>query len=195
MKFDLIKMMDTDSLKNSSHMLLVTTDDWIAVQGTMQVYERDTNGKWSAVSKVFPIVVGRNGLAWGRGLHTLDADAALQKKEGDGKSPAGIFALGVAFGFAPKEEADWIKLPYVHISEKLECVDDINSQYYNQLIAREPETNVDWNSSERCGQWGKNTAGVSLSNTICPLSRMDAVPAFSSTSGTTLKPEPQDAPP
>lgn len=170
MKFDLIKMMETDSLKNSSQMLFVTTDDWNAVQGTMQLYDRDTNGKWSAVSKVFPIVVGRNGLAWGRGLHNPTGDNTLQKKEGDGKSPAGIFVVGEAFGFASKEEADWIKFPYVHISEKLECVDDINSQYYNQLIAREPETNVDWNSSEKMRAVGEEYRwGIVVKHNMSPV--------------------------
>jgi len=135
--------------KKNSQMLVALTPDWDSAQGTMQQYERDEHGNWIAVSKRFPVVVGKNGLAWGRGLYRFDAIPALQKKEGDGRSPAGVFALGEAFGFAPKEDAEWIRLLYAHITEKWECVDDAQSRHYNQLMERSAETDVDWNSSEK----------------------------------------------
>lgn len=136
-------------LQDSGQMLVVTTPDWDAAQGTMQMYERDKSGKWIAVNEAFPVVVGRNGLAWGRGLHTFDEEPSLQKKEGDSKSPAGLFALGETFGFALKADAEWIHLPYMHITEKWECVDDVKSQHYNRMIERKADSNADWNSSEK----------------------------------------------
>jgi zinc D-Ala-D-Ala dipeptidase len=51
------------------------------------------------------MVVGRNGLAWGIGVVPTDdaqvrSESAPVKREGDGRAPAGIFALSTAFGYA-----------------------------------------------------------------------------------------------
>src|SRR5512144_1012024 len=57
-------------LGNSGQMLLVITDDWSSVNGTAQRFERDNGAaSWRAVSSPVDVVVGRAGLAWGRGLH------------------------------------------------------------------------------------------------------------------------------
>ena len=48
--------------------------------------------------EAIPAVVGRNGLAWGRGVRTDLPAGEPQKREGDGRAPAGIFKLGPAFG-------------------------------------------------------------------------------------------------
>ena len=57
-------------LVGARQMILVTTPDWNAVQGTLQRFERkDSNGKWQKVGGKFSIVLGKSGLAWGAGLH------------------------------------------------------------------------------------------------------------------------------
>jgi D-alanyl-D-alanine dipeptidase len=72
----------------------------------------------------------------------------LFKREGDGRSPAGVFRLSSAFGYAPADQARWIKLPYVQCSVTLECVDDGKSAYYNSVLERGSVKKPDWNSSE-----------------------------------------------
>jgi D-alanyl-D-alanine dipeptidase len=72
-----------------------------------------------------------------------------QKKEGDGRSPAGIFHLTYAFGYAAPDQVREIKLPYVQCTETVECVDDTNSSYYNIIKDRNSATKVDWTSSEK----------------------------------------------
>ena len=87
-------------------LILVTTGGWDAVDGEMKLYERDSiNDRWNAVGEKIPIVVGRNGMAWGKGLHGDVVGEEPVKQEGDGRSPAGIFSLGSAFGYAPREQA------------------------------------------------------------------------------------------
>jgi len=134
-----------DSL-NTKQLLIVVTDDWNSVGGTLYCFEKQ-NGKWV---KQFSnlVVVGSKGLGLGEGIIPFTSDGAPQKREGDKKSPAGIFKIGTAFGYADKYQAQWIKNPYIKATDTLICVDDIKSAYYNKLINNEPAKS-DWNSFER----------------------------------------------
>ncbi|MGB5701220.1 MAG: L,D-transpeptidase family protein, partial [Polyangiales bacterium] len=68
------------------------------------------------------------------------------KREGDGRSPAGVFDVGPAYGYAPKHEE--ISLPYFQAAPSLRCVDDPRSKHYNQIVSTE-DTAPDWRSAER----------------------------------------------
>ncbi len=137
-------------LKNVSQLVLVTTHDWDSVPGTMQCFERaDDKSPWHEVGEKFPIVVGRHGLGCGRGLHHPEDFSGPLKKEGDGKSPAGIFRLTSAFGLAEPEKMKDLKLPYLHLRDVIECVDDVKSAHYNSIVDRDKVSKVDWDSSEK----------------------------------------------
>jgi len=116
-------------LSSSKQALVVTTAKWSSSHGVLQRYEKQSK-KWIKVGKPIKVKVGKNGLAWGRGLHKIPKDAKRIKQEGDGKAPAGIFALPYAFG----EGADNIAYPYRRMSSSHHCVDDSRSRYYNQVI-------------------------------------------------------------
>jgi D-alanyl-D-alanine dipeptidase len=49
-------------------LIVVTTDSWNKIEGRMSVYEYKGN-YWETVFTQIPIVTGRSGMAWGRGLH------------------------------------------------------------------------------------------------------------------------------
>jgi D-alanyl-D-alanine dipeptidase len=163
-------------LSNARQLIIVTTKDWQAVDGELQRYERARrNGPWRAVGAKIPVVVGRNGLAWGRGLHgepaALAQGADPLKREGDGKAPAGAFRLTAAFGYAPPAQARRVKLPYLQASQAVQCVDDAHSAYYNQVVDRAQIKAPDWQSHEEMRRkdelyrWGvvveHNAGGVS----------------------------------
>ena len=79
------------------------------------------------------------------------------KKEGDGRSPAGVFNLSSVFGYKPINEMKKLKMPYIHISDMTECIDDPNSKYYNEIVSRDEiqtEDSVDWRSSEKMREAG-----------------------------------------
>ena len=145
------------ALDAAQQMILVITPGWNAVDGTLQRYERGAAKQpWRAVGEPVAIVVGRNGMAWGKGLHGNGPSAASGqdsagpiKREGDGRAPAGIFGLSRAFGYAAKDEAGQIKLPYVQAVPSLECVDDVKSAYYNRVLDRRSVAKPDWDSSEQ----------------------------------------------
>lgn len=133
---------------DSRQMVLVTTKDWDAVNGTLRCFERKKSGeRWQEVGAPIQIVVGRSGLGWGRGLND-EIKSTPQKKEGDGKSPAGIFRLSSAFGFEAPTKMK-LKLPYVQVTEMLECIDDIKSAHYNSVVDKSQIADPDWNSSEK----------------------------------------------
>ena len=83
---------------DAGQLVLVTTADWDATTGELRRFERDGNG-WRQVGDAAPISVGRTGTAWGIGLTAARNDGPI-KREGDGKAPAGVFAIGTAFGYA-----------------------------------------------------------------------------------------------
>ena len=132
---------------SSRQMVLVTTANWSATDGTLQRYARTEVGPWQAVGEPVTVVVGRSGLGWGRGLHGAPrADPTLPagpvKAEGDGRAPAGVFRLSAAFGYADSAVTG---LPYVP-TPGLQCVDDGASASYNRVRPAAPD--ADWDSHE-----------------------------------------------
>jgi hypothetical protein len=151
---------NADPFVDSTQLIVVTTSSWDAVEGKLQRFERNTvHEPWHPFGEPIPIVVGRNGMGWGIGLVAAD-DPNIRlssdpvKKEGDGKSPAGIFDLGTAFGYSA-QPLPGLKLPYLTLTESIECVDDVNSKYYNRIVDRSAVI-PDWNSSEHMRDTGES---------------------------------------
>ena len=124
-------------------MILVVTKDWQAVDGRLQRFEF-VGRAWQPVGPSIRIVVGRHGMAWGRGEHPMPQPGP-QKKEGDGKSPAGVFDLRYAFGYEPPDKVPGIKLPYVQCTRGLECVDD------HQILPLQPDSGAFFSATSRIG--------------------------------------------
>jgi D-alanyl-D-alanine dipeptidase len=149
-----------DPLVGSTQLIVVTTSNWGAVEGQLQRFERNNVYEpWRPFGEPIPIVVGRNGMGWGIGrVAAGDSNVRLSsdpvKKEGDGKSPAGIFDLGTAFGYST-QALPGSKLPYLALTESIECVDDVHSKYYNRIVDRSAVT-PDWNSSEHMRDTGES---------------------------------------
>ncbi len=128
---------------NALQTVVVTTKNWSAVQGKAQLFERKSlKEKWQSVGKNFQIVVGKNGLGWSDASYPAKKNPF--KREGDGKSPAGIFSLTAAFGSSEQK----VNLPFTQLAESTECVDDSKSKQYN-LIVDNKQVAVDWDSSEK----------------------------------------------
>lgn len=138
-------------LVDSLQMVTVVTPSWDSVQGNLQRYERKNHELWQPIGEEIPVVVGKTGLAWGIGLHRHSMSEGPSKLEGDGKSPAGMFALGPAFGFASQEQMNSLKLDYLPLHDQIEAVDDPKSIYYNQIINKNDILIPDWHSSEQMG--------------------------------------------
>ena len=88
------------------------------------------NGVWTETLSC-SARVGRNGITG-------------NKREGDGKTPRGIYSFGQAFGVAgnPGTSRRWLQVNNNHY-----WVDDVNSSYYNKLVDAS-QTGIQWSSAE-----------------------------------------------
>ncbi|MEQ1606639.1 MAG: L,D-transpeptidase family protein [Pyrinomonadaceae bacterium] len=146
-----VKKPDAPAVKpafnKSLQAVVVTTDDWDKINGTATLFERkNEKGDWKSTGDTFPVVLGRNGLAWAELLNG-DIDMAKIKQEGDGNAPAGLFPLTASFGTGSKPNA--VEMPYTKLEEFTECVDDPKSNFYNRIVNRMQVGNFDWKSSEK----------------------------------------------
>jgi len=136
-----MQMMLYAKIPNTKQLIVVNTKDWSASSGVLQRYEKTKT--WHKVGKAIDIKLGRNGLGWGIGLHTIPKNAKSLKKEGDGKAPAGIFTLKQAFGYFPFV----VDYPYEVYKSTDHCVDDVNSKFYNKIVDA-TKVKVDYKSKE-----------------------------------------------
>lgn len=117
------------ALQQARQLVLVVAPDWDSPRGQLQAFERTAQG-WRAHGQRFDVALGRNGSAWGLGLHPAQADGP-QKREGDGRSPAGIFTVGEAFGYAQRIDS---ALPYQPMRQSSYCIDVPDSPLYNRIV-------------------------------------------------------------
>jgi D-alanyl-D-alanine dipeptidase len=149
-------------------MVLVTTSTWNATSGTLRRFARRSDGEtWRAVGEAVPVVVGRTGVAWDDS-QVSPRPGEPGKREGDGRSPAGAFALDTAFGFDTRQTVPWVRLPYVQLRTTTECVDDPRSTHYNTIVDRASVPRVDWTSSERMREIEEYAFGVHVAYNAPP---------------------------
>jgi L,D-peptidoglycan transpeptidase YkuD (ErfK/YbiS/YcfS/YnhG family) len=116
----------------SRQMVVVTTAGWDATSGELRRFERDAGSAWREAGTAVPVVIGRTGAAWGTGLHEVPAgEGGPVKHEGDGRSPAGVFTIDEAFGYAPTATTG---LRYEALDANDWCVDVDGSPYYNRIV-------------------------------------------------------------
>jgi L,D-peptidoglycan transpeptidase YkuD (ErfK/YbiS/YcfS/YnhG family) len=113
---------------DARQLVLVTTSDWNADHGVLQTFAMSEGG-WQPAADAIPVTIGREGSAWGIGLHP--AQPGPQKREGDGRSPAGVFRIGNAFGYADSAKT---ALQYDAMTSTDYCIDVSDSPLYNRIV-------------------------------------------------------------
>ena len=116
-------------------LVVVTAADVRATRGTLRRLIRTAPGApWTEVGQPVPCQLGRNGLGAGRGLGQTVAGPA--KHQGDGRTPAGLFALPAVFGYATAESAGaaGVRLPYTAVTDRVSCVTDPASPLFGRVV-------------------------------------------------------------
>ena len=162
------------NLTSTNQVVFVTAAKWNATQGKMQLLSRKNNHSHWKLEEEFDVTLGRNGLGFDSRSTINKPDSAAIKQEGDGKSPAGIFALGPVFSY---HQIDNLHMPFKKVDTTDICVDDIKSAFYNTLITTDTAKQKDWNSFEymrrkddlyEYGVWVKyNTDTIFAGNGSC----------------------------
>lgn len=147
----MLKATDSVIPKDSKRMILVIANSWDDFHARLYLCESE-QGQWTT-QKEFPAVCGKKGMSWGIGVYPPHQQENLSpiKREGDLKSPAGIFQLGQCMGYAPQLLIN-PKLAYTQLSDSFQGVDDQASKYYNQIIdisTFKDEKDTDWKSFEK----------------------------------------------
>lgn len=107
--------------------------NWDSSDVTLRLLERTSAQQpWREKIAAWPARLGKNGLVWGLGLHPLPRNAPI-KQESDGRSPAGIFALGDAWGSAASIDKV-AALRYHTVTPRDLWIDDPESPLYNRHL-------------------------------------------------------------
>lgn len=114
-----------------TQLIVGIAPDWNSMRGQLQLFER-AGGQWKAVAPSWPVLFGKNGLAWGTGL-AGQSEAGLRKSERDGRAPAGVFQIGKIYTYDAQlpPGADF---PFHQVTKADAWVDDVNSPDYNRFV-------------------------------------------------------------
>ncbi len=127
----------------TKQLIVVTATGWNVNFGQLSFYELDNQNNWKPMMRNLPVTIGKEGMAWGPGLHPQNFNTGALKREGDGRSPAGIFKVTSLFSYGEMDS----KMDHHQSDTNTYCVDDVNSAYYNQIVSTQ-EVEKDWNSAE-----------------------------------------------
>lgn len=136
-------------LTGSRQLVLVVAEGFNNNQARLRRFERFDAGSWRPVGDDVAVTLGKNGLAWGRGLHNVPPGDGPVKVEGDGRSPAGVFTFGTAFAYRPENTWQPTKMPMHRVTDQTVCVETINSAWYNRIVDENTVAAVDWTSPDR----------------------------------------------
>lgn len=135
---------------NAKQLITAVASGWDSHRAILQCWERSSsNQAWQPVQSYrWPVLLGRNGLAWGRGAFVPPHQQIPWKMEKDGRAPAGIFELGRIYGEQPRlpTGANW---PYLQIGRWDAWVDDPKLSLYNQHVRVNPNQVPPWFESQR----------------------------------------------
>lgn len=110
-------------------LVLVVVPDWSSRRGTLSCHER-AGDDWRPARVDVPVTIGAAGCGWGVGLEPDRAEGPT-KREGDGRSPAGVFVIGDAFGADDLLDTG---LAYRPMTRHHWCVDAPDSPHYGRIV-------------------------------------------------------------
>ena len=125
--------------ESTSQLLVALAETWNSSDGILLRFVRaDAEAPWQQFGEEIPVLFGKQGLAWGRGLWQIpESRTAIQpvKKEGDLRSPAGLFHIGPLYA---ENRPTGSKLDWVQTNDLMYCEDNPDSAQYNLPIDLNP---------------------------------------------------------
>lgn len=124
--------MGAERVDSSVQQLIVSiAPGWDSNTGKLQLFEREGKG-WRAVGAPWPVLFGRNGLAWGIGVLGTN-EPGRHKSERDKRAPAGVFRIGKVYTYDAALPAG-AQYPYHTVTTADAWIDDPTHPDYNKHI-------------------------------------------------------------
>jgi len=112
---------------------------WESTHGSLFRLER-TSDSWRATGPVVPVLFGKRGLAWGRGILTGQGNPKVER---DNKAPAGVFKIGMIYTY-DHALSYGSTYPFHTVSADDAWVDDVSNPLYNQHVVVDPKNPPTW---------------------------------------------------
>jgi L,D-peptidoglycan transpeptidase YkuD (ErfK/YbiS/YcfS/YnhG family) len=128
-------------LDGVGQLILAVAPTWDSNAGKLQRYEREGGG-WKSVAPSVPVLFGKNGSVWGRGVLGTD-ERGPHKTERDGRAPAGVFRIGKIYTYdtALPPGSDF---PFHTVTNADAWIDDVTNPKYNQHVTVDPANPPAW---------------------------------------------------
>ena len=136
--------------RNCTQAIVGVSSGWNSSHVTLRVYQK-SKGTWWPVGTAWKGRLGKNGLAWGYGIHPNVHSRAPRKKEGDKRAPAGIFKIGGAYGYAAQIRKNK-DLTYRQVTARDLWVEDRTSPHYNKHLVIDHKPNSPWEKKAQMRQ-------------------------------------------
>lgn len=122
-------------------LIVSVAADWDASTGKLQLFEKK-DGEWKAAAAPIPVLYGKNGLVWGRGVYGTN-EPGKHKEERDGRAPAGVFKIGTIYTY-DSALPEGAKYPFHTVGAGDVWSDDITSPNYNKFMTVDPANPPPW---------------------------------------------------
>ena len=134
---------------NSTQCLVGIANTWNSSSAELRLYQKSA-GRWVPVGEAWKARLGKNGLAWGRGIHASPPGATL-KQEHDWRSPAGVFTIGGVWGYETTIRKN-PQLFYRQVTSRDLWIEDPASPQYNRNVILDHEPASPWEKKQQMKQ-------------------------------------------
>ena len=118
-------------LYRATRLVVVSVPNMQSTAASVRTFERmSPAARWEQRGESEPAVVGAQGIAWGNPYVSFAKKDEPLKREGDERTPAGVYRFGATFGFAANKLPGHLLLQ----PAKQFCVHDVSSRYYGQIV-------------------------------------------------------------
>jgi len=132
---------------NVKQLLVSIAPDWNSSTGHLAGLERQSDGTWKQTLGPVPVLFGKNGLAWGRGILGTN-EPGKHKAEHDGRAPAGVFEIGKIYTYDSALPSG-ASYPHHTVGDWDAWVDDPNLPEYNKFVTVDSNNPPAWFQKEK----------------------------------------------
>jgi L,D-peptidoglycan transpeptidase YkuD (ErfK/YbiS/YcfS/YnhG family) len=120
------------AIHRATRLIIVTVPTMTSVKATLHTFERRTpaNATWLRSGPPEAAVVGGAGIGWAEDFDYLAKKDEPVKREGDQRTPAGIFRVAGPIGFEDSKLPGYTKMQ----PGRSFCVDDPTSLLYGKIV-------------------------------------------------------------